>query len=446
MGGLLVWVPAVMSRYGGVPRAGSWGLYALLVSLQALYPAAACAWTGFLISRRGKGFLLTLPFAWVTLEYVESRFPFGGFPWLLAGYSQTGNLWIMQIADLTAVYGVSFLVLCANTALAWCLLHRRQGMRAMWPLGATGLLVALACAYGRASLSRWQSVPQGFTVAMLQQNLSIDEPESEMEWKYTEGYAKMADRLQTGQTDLLILPESPSPLSFQYDQSYRTLLCNLASRFPMGIVFNNIRYEQQDESLRYYNTAYFLDNKCAEVGRYDKIHLVPFGEYVPMKPLFNFVEAISKDVSDFQPGSAYTTVPLAGRPAATIICYEAVFPQLARAFVRRGAELLINLTNDGWYGNTAAPYQHLAMARWRAVENRRFLLRATNSGISAVIDPCGRIQVRSRLQQEDICTGHFGFVADQTVYCRYGDAFVFLCVIISSSLGAICGALRLRRG
>lgn len=446
MGGLLIWVPSVMSKYGGVPRVGAWVLYALLVALQAVYPAVACAWTGFLMSRRGEGLLLTLPFAWVTLEYVESRFPFGGFPWLLAGYSQTGKLWIMQIADLTAVYGVSFLILSANTAFAWYLLHRSRGLRALWPLGATGLLVGIVAVYGRASLSRWDSVPGDHTVAMLQQNMSIDESEAEMEWKYMEGYVKMADRLPPGKTDLLILPESPSPLSFQYDQRYRAMLCRIAGRFPMGMVFNNIAYEQYGGGVRYFNTAYFLNREGAEVGRYDKIHLVPFGEYVPLKRLFFFVDAISKDVSDFYAGSNYTTVPVAGRPAAVIICYEAVFPQLAREFVRRGAELLINLSNDSWYGDSAAPYQHLAMARWRAVENRRFLLRATNSGISAVIDPSGRIQVRSRLLHEDICTGRFAFAAGQTLYSRYGDAFVFLCAIISSSLGGLSVISRQRLG
>ena len=446
MGGLLIWVPAVMSKYGGVPREGAWVLYALLVALQATYPAAACAWTAFLISRRGEGLLLTLPFAWVTLEYVESRFPFGGFPWLLAGYSQTGRLWIMQIADLAAVYGVSFLILCVNTSFAWYVLRRSRGLRALWPLGATGLLVAIVAVYGRASLSRWVSVPGDHTVAMLQQNISVDESEAEMTWKYMEGYAKMADRLPPGERDLLILPESPSPLSFQYDPDFRAMLCRLAGRFPMGIVFNNIAYEHYEGGVRYFNTAYVLDRQGAEVGRYDKIHLVPFGEYMPLKRLFFFVDVISKDVSDFHAGSKYTTVPLAGRQASMIICYEAVFPPLAREFVRRGAELLINLSNDGWYGDTAAPYQHLAMARWRAVENRRFLLRATNSGISAIIDPCGRVQARSRLLQEDICTGSFAFVAGQTVYSRYGDAFVFLCVIISSSLGGLCVISKQRLG
>ncbi len=438
MGGLLTWIPAVMTRYGGVPYAGAWALYVLLVALQASYPALACAWTGLLISRRGRSSLLALPFVWVSLEYVESRFPLGGFPWLLAGYSQTGNPWMIQVADLTAVYGVSFLILCTNTAIAWYLLHRSNSLRALWPAGVAALLVAAAAVYGRASLSRWGSVPEQHTVAMLQQNISIDEPEAEVEWKYTQGYAKMADRLQPGKTDLLILPESPSPLSFQYDQAYRTMLDRLAGRFPMGIVFNNIAYEHRDGQTSYFNVAYFLDRQGTEVGRYDKIHLVPFGEYVPLKRLFFFVEAISKDVSDFHPGDNYTIAPVGGRPVAAIICFEAVFPRLARGFVRRGAELLINLSNDSWYGDSAAPYQHLAMARWRAVENRRFLLRATNSGISAVIDPCGRIRARSGLLREDICTGRFGFVASQSIYTRCGDAFAFLCVIISSALGGLC--------
>jgi apolipoprotein N-acyltransferase len=248
----------------------------------------------------------------------------------------------------------------------------------------------------------------------------------------------MADQLRAGAVDILILPESPSPLSFQYDADYRSSIQQLARRYPLGIVFSNIAFAGEGTGHGYYNSAYFLDREGNERGRYDKIHLVPFGEYVPLKKLFFFVESISKDVSDFQPGTQYVSVPIDDHRVSVVICFEAVFPRLVRQFVNRGAALLINLSNDRWYGDSAAPYQHLAMARWRAVENRRYLLRATNSGISAVIDPVGRVRSRSRLLCEDVCVGRFGFVGGSCFYARYGDVFVFLCVIITACFLLVC--------
>jgi apolipoprotein N-acyltransferase len=228
----------------------------------------------------------------------------------------------------------------------------------------------------------------------------------------------------------LILPESPSPIIFQYDREYRETMQDLAHRFPLGVVFNNIRFRDGNEAGRYFNSAFFLDRSGTEIGVYDKIHLVPFGEYIPCKKLFFFSETISKDIGDFQPGDTYLTVPLRGHAVNAIICFEAVFPDLCREFVRRGSELIINLTNDGWYGNTSAPYQHLAMARWRAVETRRYLLRAANSGITAVIGPTGRIQVQTALFQEETAIGRFSFLTGQTFYARHGSSLLILCVII----------------
>jgi apolipoprotein N-acyltransferase len=182
---------------------------------------------------------------------------------------------------------------------------------------------------------------------------------------------------------------------------------------------------------RYFNSAYFLDSTGSLAGIYDKIHLVPFGEYIPLKKIFFFSEAITKDVGEFFPGKEYKVVRIGGRPANAVICFEAVFPDLVRRFVNRGSQLIINLTNDGWYGNSAAPYQHFAIARFRAVENRRYFIRAANTGISAIIEPSGKIQSSSGLLHEAVCEGRFEFIDKQTIYTRYGNLLVFLCAIIS---------------
>lgn len=431
--GLLIWIPRVLMRYGDVPPGLAWILYFLLVCYLSCFPGFCCLLTRFCMERGGTKYLLVFPLAWVTLEYARANFPFGGFPWLLAAYSQTPYGPLIQLADVTGVYGISFLLLWINTALVW-LVRCRFKPAGFWPIMAGILLITASVMYGQVMLARWGKTSPSLTVAMLQGNLSVDEPESALARKFQDGYVQMASRLVPGSVDLLILPESPSPLTYQFDTSYREVLQRLAQRFPLGMIFNNICYSQKGSETEYFNSAYFLSQEGKDLGRYDKIHLVPFGEYVPLKKLFFFVDTISKDVSDFAPGQEYLTVEVRGHRANAIICFEAVFPDLVRRFVHLGSELIVNLTNDGWYGDSAAPYQHLAMSRWRAVENRRYLLRATNSGISAIIGPTGAIRTSTPLLQQDVCVGRFAFLQGETFYTRYGDVFAILCVIIMLAL------------
>ena len=436
---LLVWMPAVLTRYGGLPALLAWLAYVLLIALLACYPAAACAVTKYLILRRGDAFILLFPFIWVLFEYANSLSPFGGLPWLLAGYSQSRYLPIIQIADIVGVYGISFLILWTGTAAVWLVRNKGRGLAARVSAAAALALIAGSLVYGAASLRQWAGRSPRYRAAMLQANISLDDPEPLLLDKFQAGYVRMTDRLAKG-TDLLLLPESPSPLSFDTDPTYRHAMQGLAGRFPLGLIFNNVAERGSGESLRYFNSAYFLDGRGVVTGVYDKIHLVPFGEYIPLKEFFSFIETISKDVGAFDAGTDYRIVNIGGHPSNAVICFEAVFPSLVRRFVHQGSELIVNLTNDGWYGDSAAPHQHLAITRFRAVENRRYLLRATNSGISAFIEPSGNIPVSTHILQEAVCEGRFDFLASATFYTRYGDVFVFLCAIISCG-SAICAVL-----
>ncbi len=428
--GLLIWIPRVLTVYGGMPAPVAWALYLLLVTVLGCFPAAACALTRYSMNRCGPSYLLVFPSAWVTLESVRSLVPFGGFPWLLFGYSQTDYLNLIQVADIVGVYGISLLIVWVNTALAWIILGRWHRRQRFTPVLAGVASVALCLVYGTIALRRWDQIKPQYNTALLQGNLSVDVPESALRSKYQQGYVKMVESLRSAHIDLLVLPESPSPLYYQYDQSYRETMNGLARRFPMGMVFNNIYFRDVDGTLRYFNSAFFLDQDGTEVGRYDKNHLVPFGEYIPWQKLFFFSETISKDIGSFYPGTERNTVLLGGHPLNVLICFEAVFPDLARDFIHRGSQLIINLTNDGWYGDTAAPYQHLAMARWRAIECRRYLLRAANSGISAIVAPSGRVEVQTGLYREDVAVGRFSFLSHVTIYVRHGDALPILCAII----------------
>jgi apolipoprotein N-acyltransferase len=436
---LLIWIPPVLVQFGGIAGPLAWFLFVLLALMLSFFSGVACAATGACLNRRGRTGLLIFPVIWIALEYLSNFLFFGGFPWLLAGYSQTDSLQLIQISDIGGVYAVSFLVIWGNLALLWAWRWRRDGLfPRTWPLLAGATLLAIAWVYGENSLRRWQSIAPDKGAALLQGNLGLEEPESALIRKFRDGYVEMAARLHDEQIDLLVLPESPSPLTFQYDAEYREAMRRLASRFSLGMVFNNIARSEEGGTLRYFNSAYFLGGDGAELARYDKIHLVPFGEYIPLRGALSLVESITKDVSDFHPGLEYVTASVDGHPVSAIVCFESVFPGLVREFIRRGSQLIINLTNDGWYGDSAAPYQHLLMSRWRAIENRRFLLRATNSGISAIVDPSGRIQVSTPLLKQDICIGKFAFVDHTTPYTRYGDWFALACAIISFLLLLHC--------
>ncbi|MBN2318563.1 MAG: apolipoprotein N-acyltransferase [Acidobacteria bacterium] len=430
---LLVWMPAVLQRYGGLSVWLAWTGYVLLILLLACFLGAGCYATKKLMLRGGDACLLLFPAVWIVIEYAQTKIPFGGFPWLLVGYSQSDWLSLIQIADLTGVYGISFLVTGFSTAVVWAVMHKGRNFRAWWPVLGIILLVFACFLYGRASLDRWDGFQEDSSAAMLQGNLSADETGPVLAEKYQDGYLRMADDLQFSSVDLLILPESPTPVMYEQNAPYREMLKDLAVRYTYGLIFNNIRREETGEGLKYFNSAYYLNGKGALSGAYDKIHLVPFGEYIPLKRLFVFMRTISQDVGGFHPGRENKIFKLGQHPANAIVCFEAIFPGLVRGFVRNGSRLIVNLTNDRWYGDSSAPFQHFSIARWRAVENRRYLLRAANSGISAVIEPTGRIQTATGILQQAVCEGRFAFIAQQTFYTRYGDMFVFLCAIIVCS-------------
>jgi len=468
---LLRWMPVVMANYGGMHSFLSWMVYALLIAVLACYPAIACVFTRHLMFRRGERCLLLFPFVWIVMELAMSISPLRGFPWLLAGYTQTRFLPMIQIADITGIYGVSFLLLCVNTTIAWFFLaynlvfkftppmvygdrkpatshqppataavrqlYWKNGREVFVPLLVTTVLVAGALIYGHAAISRWEKSKAPFQAALLQGNLGVNEPYEVLYEKFEQGYVRMADSLDPGTVDVLVLPESPAPKSFLYNEEYRKVMESLARRYSMGLVLSNINIEehQDDGNAAYFNSAFFLAGDGSLSGIYDKIHLVPFGEYIPYRKLFFFAETISKEMGGFSEGRDMQILSLGGRPANAVICYEAVFPGLVRRFTARGSQVILNLTNDGWYGISAAPYQHLEIARVRAVENRRYFLRAANTGFSAIIEPTGRIAVSTGLAEEAICLGRFGFIEEKTFYSRYGNVFVWLCVIISFIAG-----------
>jgi len=230
---------------------------------------------------------------------------------------------------------------------------------------------------------------------------------------------------------LLVWAENPAPFFFTRDPIFRNTMENMARQTHAFVIVNTIIPVDAKEE-RITNSAITLDPEGREVSRYDKIHLVPFGEYVPWWALPGLVHKITADVGDFVPGSSYAVAQSPGGGIGVLICYEAIIPQLARRLVANGAGVLVNISNDAWYGNSAAAYQHLEMARLRAIENRRYLLRATNNGLTTVVDPYGRVREELPRYQRLVMPAHFDFVKRQTFYSAHGDVFAWLCAAIAA--------------
>ena len=461
----LPWVYTVMRVHGGVAVLPAAGVLALMVAVLALFPAAfalGVAW----IARSGVGrACLAAPFLWVALEYARTHLPALGFPWDLLGYAASGNLALLQIVTVTGIYGLSFLLAAYNALVAWAVRPREphSGRRVVILLGATAVLLVAGLVGGRLVP---KDEPSANPIAhMVQTNFpqSISYPPDWMERHAAELDELERLSVSAGQRSpgLVIWPEVPAPFSFQ-DLRFTARAERIArasqSNFLVGVVDWKPRPAPReaiaDMSWAPYNSAALLDASGRRLFLYDKIHLVPFGEYVPARRRLAFAGKLTAEIGDFQPGSAYKVGELPGNSAdrgrtfAVFICYEAIFPDEVGRFVANGAELLINLSNDGWFGRSSAPAQHLMMARVRAVENRRWLLRATNNGLTVSVDPYGRYKAELAPDVRAVFDAPYNFRGDRTLYTRWGDWLAWLCLLASAYflfVGALPAAPHRRR-
>ena len=242
-------------------------------------------------------------------------------------------------------------------------------------------------------------------------------------------YEQLTRRLAEDGVDLVVWPEAAVPFFFQSDVTYRGRLLDLSQKTKTPILFGSPAFRPRGGAVTLFNRTYLLSPQATVIDHYDKMILTPFGEYVPFQDgLFFFVQKMVEGIGDFAPGSRPTVFTLPFGTFSVLVCYEGVFPELARDFVRRGAALLVNVTNDAWFGETSAPYQHLVMEAMRAVENRVPLVRAANTGISAIVDIDGRITARTELSETAHLAGRLAWPRVTTVYTRYGDWFVFVCL------------------
>jgi apolipoprotein N-acyltransferase len=428
--GTVYWTAATMETFGGLSRLSAVPVAGLLVAYLALFPALTAVVVDGLVRRWGARALLAGPAVWVASELLRT-YLFSGFPWVLLGYSQATVLPVIQVASLAGVYGVSWLVahVAATAAYAWTVGARRAGPA----VTATVALVALTWAWGALRIERGTLVRAGtpVTVALVQGNVPQDEKWDPAHAPEILGrYLSMSREAAARGATFVLWPESSTPFNFEEHAAGAGAVRDLAASTNTWLLFGSDQVERAG-TPRYYNAAFLLAPSGTTAGVYRKVHLVPFGEYVPIRSVLFFAAPLVETVSDFSPGTEVTILRVGSHRASVAICYEVVYPALARQAVLGGSQLLTTITNDAWYGWSSAPHQHFEQAAVRAVEQGRYLLRAANTGISGIVDPYGRVIVKTRLFETAVVTGEARFLDDRTVYGTIGDSFAWACAALT---------------
>ncbi len=439
------WIAAVLSEHGGVPKIAGWGLLVLI----GLFLGVQCGGFAWCVNRLAQRSILLAcfgaPFLWVTLEFVREHFPEISFPWGLLGYPVSSNLGLLQITTLTGIYGLSFFAAAINAVFAWCDAATETPVRTR----VTVLISTLVFLFA-AILIAPRFVPSAHANHYARA-VQLNFPEAgdyPATW-YQQHSEDLNDiehlslEPSDKHPDLLIWPETPAPFSFE-DARFVNRASALGVKFGHPFLAGSIEWRPLPANgaivqhvIVPYNSAVMVDAKGHNVFTYDKIHLVPFGEYEPFPLIHRVVKSVSSDIGGFAKGNKFRVAHLPdGYTFSAFICYEAIYPGEIRHFAAEGAQLFINISNDGWFGRSAAAEQHLRIARVRAVENRRFLLRVTNSGITASVDPYGRIYSPVPPDVRAAVDLPYDFRTDETVYTRFGDWFAWLCIIVSAILMA----------
>lgn len=430
-----------MRQYGDLPSVVAVLLMLALAAYLALYPALFTLIVHRLTARFGIRGLLLAPAVWVTTELGRS-YVITGFPWELLGYSQTTVLPIAQLASIFGVYGLSAIVALVSTALVVLAFDRTRTR--WWVTAVAAATVLVTATWGAARLRENTLTREGvpIRVGLIQGNVPQDEKWNQARaTSIFQTYLDLSRQAASRGARFILWPESALPYFFQDEPIVGDAVRQLAFQTRTSLLVGSDQIERSTPP-RYFNSAFLVDPHGTVAAIYRKMHLVPFGEYVPIKRLLFFVGPLVQAVSDFSAGDGLVMLPVEGHPTSTAICYEVVFPDLARQAVLSGSELLTTITNDAWFGRSSAAWQHFEMASLRAVEQGRYLARAANTGISGVVDPYGRVLVRSGLFEQAALVGEVRFLTSRTIYARIGDVFAYACVV--ATLAALVLTMRRR--
>jgi apolipoprotein N-acyltransferase len=453
------WIYDTMHIYGNVPGPGAVGILVLYSMVLGLYFALFA----LLVALCRKAFgtntipLLLAPFFWAAIELAASRIT--SVPWDQLGYSQVDNFLLTKLAPFTGVYGISFVLIAGNALLAAALLARSMHAKLRMGVGAVLLIVLLQM----GSFIQPRPEPASDYAVLLQPDLDVGVSNLWVGPEWEENTSRILELSQRHCTPmiagmpsryaqmlypqcptdlpppgLIAWPEAPSPFRSD-DPRFVALMREIATTNHAPVVAGAIGRDETGE----YNSAVFTAPDGNIIGRYDKIHLVPFGEFVPYRNVFFFAKHLTQQLSDFDRGKYRKVFRAHGHYFGVFICYESIFADEVRQFAINGAQVFVNISDDGWYGDTSAPWQHLNMARMRAIENHRWVLRDTNNGVTTSIDPEGRVTFSTLRHVNTSLAVRYGYENDLTFYSRYGDVFAMLCGIIS--IGAIARAIKSKR-
>jgi apolipoprotein N-acyltransferase len=447
--GTLYWLVETMTTFGDLPMPLAVFAALVLVAYLALFPAAFAVILARAVRSLGTRAILMAPAFWVATE-LGRQYVWDGFPWALLGYSQITVLPIAQLASVVGVYGLSALLGLTSAAVAHTIVSRGRGR---WlPLAGTGVIVGAVAVWGAARLSRNELLSSGdpVRVAVVQGNiLQEDKWNPALRDAIMDRYMTMTRQALAQGASFIMWPESATPLPFERDLLRGAAIRRLAVEGKATLLIGSDQIEpvkavpgRPDPEPRSYNAAFLVKPDGSVGAIYRKMHLVPFGEYVPAKRLLFFVGTIVEAVSDFTPGTEAVLLPVGNHVASTAICYEVIYASLMRQFVTAGSELLTTITNDAWYGRSSAAYQHWDQAALRAIEEGRFLARAANTGISGFVDPYGRVLAKSALFEPALLVQDLRFIRQRTIYSRIGDAVAWLSLALTAAVLLV--ALRVR--
>jgi apolipoprotein N-acyltransferase len=442
--GTLYWITHVMAIYGGLPTWIAAVLNGALIAYLALFPAVFAVVMRRALAAFGARALAGAPLVWVATELGRTHI-LTGFPWVLLGYSQAEVLPIAQLASLFGIYGVSALVAAVSAAAANVVVAE-EGKRVRPAVLVAGLLLIVGAWGGRrVQAAEWTRAGEPVRVGLVQGNVDQGQKWDPARAAFIfANYLEMTRQAVRRGAQLVLWPESSTPFNFEEprDRADADRLRELARQLRVPILIGSDQIEP-GVPPKYFNSAFLVREDGSTGGVYRKMHLVPFGEYVPFKRVLFFAEPLVEAVSDFSEGDRPVLLPVGDHLVSTSICYEIVYPHLIRQFVTGGSELLTTITNDAWFGRTSAPYQHFAQASMRAIEAGRYLVRSANTGISGIVDPYGRVLERSLIYQPAVVVGEARFLRTTTVYTRIGDVFAYASVAATLALVVLS---RRRRG
>ena len=437
-GGTVYWTGTVVTEFGGLSWPVGVIVGALLVAYLALFPALFALCLGWLGARYGRRAILLAPAVWVTTELGRTYF-WSGFPWLLLGYSQTTVLPIAQFASVVGVFGMSALVALVSTALAYAVVSRSSGSTAVVGVVAAALIAVTLWGHWRLENGGLEQNGRQVRVALIQGNIPQDQKwDDAYAGAILNAYLSLTREAAAKGAQLVIWPESSTPFPFLDDKIGGERIRALVRETGIELLLGSDQVDHRTKS--YYNAAFLVRKDGTVAGVYQKMHLVPFGEFVPLQQLLFFVGPLVEQVGGFTAGPEMVILPTSHGPISTAICYEIVFPRLVAESVARGSQLLTTITNDAWYGHSSAPYQHFLQASMRAIEQGRYLARAANTGITGFVDPYGRVLQKTEIFERAILVGDVRLLETQTIYGRIGDLFAY--ILAALTLAALLFAPR----